>query len=161
MIRKYVDSDFEILTSWISNSDILFQCAGTDFSYPLTDLQLIAYKILHPDRIFYLYLDNDSNPIGIGEIIPQVNNIPRLGRLLIGNHKNRNKGIGTHFIKLLIQECIHLYNSDSVDLYVWENNDSAIKCYQKVGFNFTENSSFYIYHNNIEFKILEMSIKLK
>lgn len=161
MIRRYTESDFEILTSWISNSDILFQCAGNDFSYPLTELQLMAYQILHPDRNFYLCLDNESNPLGIGEIISQESKNPRLGRLLIGNQENRNVGIGTHFVNLLILECIYTYNPEYVDLYVWENNISAIKCYQKVGFEFTKVPSFCITNNDQDYLILNMSIKLK
>ena len=39
-LRKYQDSDFSLLAQWVTSPDLLFQFAGTDFSFPLTQNQL-------------------------------------------------------------------------------------------------------------------------
>ncbi len=161
MIRKYNESDFELLESWITNSDLLFQFAGTDFQFPLTKLQITNYQILNSNRIFYIFTNDDGIEIGFGEIIPQENSNPRLGRLLIGNNQLRNKGFGKQFVCELIEECKVIFNPKAVDLYVWGENKSAIKCYENVGFEFTKDISFNITHNIIEFPIRKMSYLMK
>lgn len=156
---KYSSNYFSILQSWVTDPDLLFQFAGSDFRFPLTTGQLINYEAGHPDRSFYMCLD-EGKPIAFGEIIPQQNGVPRLGRLLVGGENSRGKGLGVRFIKLLIEECKRLYHPPSVELYVLDDNRQAIRCYQKCGFDFLPGQSIKILYNGRDFAGLKMAIGL-
>ncbi|RQP17052.1 MAG: GNAT family N-acetyltransferase, partial [Parapedobacter sp.] len=89
----------------------------------------------YPDRRMYMAWVKEQ-PMAFGEIIPQDNGRPRLGRILVGNPAIRGMGIGARFITALVDECGRLYDCDAVELNVWDENISAIRCYEKVGFVF-------------------------
>jgi len=155
MIRLYEPADFETLASWVTDADMLFQFAGTEFSFPLTEGQVLAYQAKYPDRHFYMgYIDGVC--FSFGEIIPQENSGPRLGRLLIGDPGKRGLGLGMFFIHDLIEECERLYHAKLIELYVWENNIAAVKCYTKIGFDFVVIDPFKIVHNGEEYNLLKM-----
>ncbi|MCO4293182.1 GNAT family N-acetyltransferase [Solitalea sp. MAHUQ-68] len=158
MLKVFTDNDFDQLKSWITDAEILFQFAGSEFTFPISKDQLIKYSVKNPDRKFYMgYLDNGV-AYAFGEIIPQENNSYRLGRLLVGNPNERGKGLGSRFVNELVDECKHCYNASGIDLYVWEGNKAAIKCYQKVGFAFTNDAPFSIFFNRKEFVINKMTL---
>jgi RimJ/RimL family protein N-acetyltransferase len=77
-----------------------------------------------------------GDPFGFGEIIPQKDNVPRLGRLLIGDVALRGKGLGKKLVQLLIDECRKNFNTNTIELYVLSDNIPAIRCYKALGFNF-------------------------
>lgn len=134
MIKSYTSSDFDTIASWVTDEELLLQFAGTDFTYPLTRQQLNDYQILHPDRRFYMAYLPDQAPFAFAEIIPQESGNPRLARVLVGKPSMRGQGLGRQFIALLLEEIRLRYQSTAVDLYVWEKNNAAIKCYESVGF---------------------------
>ncbi len=156
-ITKYSILYFNFLSRWITDANLLFQFAGTDFSFPITELQLIGYQKNHPNRNFYIGLNTVNEPVAFGEIIPQGNNIPRIGRLLIGNPQERGKGFGTSFIHLLLAECKALFQTKTVELFVLENNLPAVHCYRKIGFQFLPNQSWKVSHNQQNFVLLKMA----
>jgi len=134
MLKVYTCSDFKKLQSWVTDCEILLQFSGTDFSYPLQEQQFSKYQEIHPDRTFYLGYLPDNTAFAFGEIIPQEDNVPRLGRILIGKSELRGKGLGRYFVRLLLEQCRSLYNCEYAELFVWSENFTAIKCYQSVGF---------------------------
>lgn len=157
MLKPYANTDFKLLKSWVTDADLLFQFAGTDFHYPITEQQITVYKARNPDRHFYIgYYDDEA--AAFGEIIPQQNAAFRLGRLIVGNPQLRGKGLGYRFVKDLVDECRGTFHAKVVDLFVWEENYSAIRCYQKAGFSFTDEPSFLLQYNNKQFTIHKMSL---
>lgn len=158
MIRPYEPTDFHLLENWVTDPDILFLFAGTEFSYPITQEQIINYQAKRPDRRFYLGFTEDNIPFAFGEIIPQEDNTQRVGRLLVGDPALRGKGLGSYFVKQLIAECIRLYNTPRVDLYVWENNQPAIRCYKSIGFNFVDVEPYVMMREGKQYNLLKMSI---
>ena len=160
MLKPYENTDFKLLQSWITDGDMLFRFAGTEFSYPITEDQILSYQGKYPERHFYVGYIDDSKPFSFGEIIPQDGGIPRLGRLLIGDPGLRDKGLGVFFVKLLIDECKKLFGTKAVELYVSDNNIPAIKCYKSAGFKFMEIPSFVLVHNNKEYNIVKMRLDI-
>lgn len=156
-ITKYSPAYFDFLSRWITNANLLFQFAGTDFSHPITEAQIINYQHKNPDRHFYIGLNETENPVAFGEIIPQENNIPRLGRLLIGNPADRGKGFGASFITLLLGMCKEHFKTNTVELFVLENNLPAIKCYQKIGFEFLAGQTWEVCHNQHNYMLHKMA----
>ncbi len=156
LITKYQHIHFKFLSRWITNPDLLFQFSGTTFSYPITENQLNKYQFENPDRSFYIGLNAAAEPVAFGEIIPQETSIPRIGRLLTGDPANRGKGYGTSFIRLLLQECKLQFQTKTVELFVLEDNLSAIKCYQKIGFEFLSGQSWTVNHNEQDYLLQKM-----
>jgi RimJ/RimL family protein N-acetyltransferase len=155
-LTKYSPVYFNFLSKWITSPDLLFQFAGTTFSYPITENQIANYQQENPDRSFYIGL-NDDKPVAFGEIIPQENHIPRLGRLLIGNPDERGKGFGTSFIHLLLEECQRNFQTKTVELFVLEDNIPAIKCYQKIGFQFLPGQTWEVNHQQQNYVLYKMA----
>ncbi len=135
ILRRFEEADFAWLQGWVTSPELLFQFSGEHFSYPLSLKQLEEYRAEHPDRHMYTaWLE--EHPIAFGEIIPQDNGLPRLGRILVGNPAMRGRGLGVRFIMALVEECKRLYVCNAVELNVWDENTPAIRCYEKAGFVF-------------------------
>jgi RimJ/RimL family protein N-acetyltransferase len=136
MLRPFTVSDFPQLSQWVNSEELLLQFSATTFPYPLSYPDMETYMQANPDRQFYMISDTQFGDYGFGEIIPQAGNVPRLGRLLIGEPSLRGKGLGRKMILLLLDECRNVHSSTGAELHVLTDNQSAIKCYQSIGFSF-------------------------
>jgi RimJ/RimL family protein N-acetyltransferase len=153
-LEIFLPEDFARLKSWISSKEGLLQFAGTNFTFPLTDEQL-ARHIAEPKRKVYKIILNSTNAcIGHGEIYMDA--IPRLGRILIANEENRNRGYGKLIIKQLMQICFSEANVMSIDLNVYDWNHRAISCYEKMGFKINSEISSSIEVNGKTWVALNM-----
>ncbi|HEX8376337.1 MAG TPA: GNAT family protein [Pedobacter sp.] len=157
MLKVFEDSDFPLLESWITDADLLLQFSGTDFNYPITLSQLIDYKFLYPERKFYIGYTPENIPFAFGEIIPQNNSIPRLGRVLIGDPSLRGRGHGKYFTQLLVDECKLRFSTSVVELLVWNENKAAINCYRAIGFVYCAEKEKTLVVNNRSFDIHRMT----
>lgn len=159
-LSKLTHRDFETFKSWITSEEELVQFAGTYFTYPLTDEQLHNY-INDPQRkVFKVILKETDEVIGNIELNLE-NEIPRLSRLIIGNKNYRGKKIGKQIILKLLEIAFLNYATDLIDVYVYDWNLTAMKCYEKVGFEETPEES---YSHEMNFKIwtaINMSITKK
>lgn len=91
--------------------------------------------------------------------IDRINRKCTLG-IFIGDEKNRKKGYGTEALTLLLKYSFDFQNMHSVDLKVFSFNESAIKCYEKVGFKKCgiRHESYFLegkYYDEINMEILE------
>lgn len=149
----------QTLINWITDEETMLKFAGIGFHYPLTQEQLNQYLTKYPDRILYLALDDQKNPVGYGEIIPQGEHSARLGHLIIGESQKRGLGLGQKLIAALNKEAKSHLQIKMMDLFVLEGNTPAINCYLKSGFNFIPNN-FSISHKDQTYQILKMTIVL-
>jgi RimJ/RimL family protein N-acetyltransferase len=161
MLKPYTHTDFELLQSWITDGDMLFRFAGTEFSYPIDENQILNYQAKYPERRFYMGHTEEGMPFSFGEIIPQDDGNPRLGRLLIGDPGLRGKGLGVYFVKLLIDECVKLSDPNAVELYVSDSNVPAIQCYKRAGFRLLDLPPFVLVHNNVAHNIVKMRLTIE
>lgn len=134
MIRKYEPQDFKYLNSWIPDAELLLMFSGPLWTFPLTPEQIEKHQEKFPFKQLYVGLTAENTPYAIGELIWNEPNSPRLGRLLIGDPNQRGKGLGTVFIRELMDEFIKQLNPETICLFVFDENISAIKCYEKIGF---------------------------
>lgn len=160
MLKKYTGDDFKMLNSWITDEEILFRFSGPDWTFPLTEEDINIHILKYPFRQFYIGYDNDGKPYAFGQIIWNENNSPRLGRLLIGDPGKRGKGMGQKFVKELISECRNIIPNGDIHLFVYEDNISAIKCYEKVGFTFNGDTNLTLIHNDKTLHILKMTLNM-
>lgn len=141
MLERFDLDKFYVLESWIPDEDLLFQFGGDMLRYPMTIMQMKDLIFRFPEREYYYGKDDSGNYYAYGEIIPQEEkNVPRLGRILIGDPARRGQGLGRKFIEELIQQCISDFDAIAIELYVLSDNDPAIRSYQKIGFEFKSDS---------------------
>jgi RimJ/RimL family protein N-acetyltransferase len=158
-LEKFTENDFDNLISWITTEEDLIQFAGTIFSYPLSKEQLHKY-IENPNvNAFKVLYDGESAPIGHAEIFLPNNNVPRLCRILIGNKNYRGKGLGEQIVRELLKICFDKFNSDRVELNVYDWNASAIKTYEKVGFKVNPENKRIILVNSKSWTSVNMFIE--
>ena len=89
----------EFLLKEVDTRDLLAQCAGTTFSFPLTKGEIISY--LEKDTIYPFVLTEQDSILGYGDLLIEPDREIRLCRLLIGK-AHRHKGLG----KILVQRLV-------------------------------------------------------
>jgi len=124
-LEKFTKDDFDRFISWIDSEEELIQFAGPLFTYPLSHQQKKS-----PYRI---RLIETNEIIGHCELNFE-NELPRLSRILIGEKRLRNKGIGVCVLHQMIHLIFTTTTHTSVDLSVFDWNHNAIACYEKIGF---------------------------
>ncbi|MCZ0704343.1 RimJ/RimL family protein N-acetyltransferase [Natronobacillus azotifigens] len=139
----FKESDFATLVEWNENTspEFLMQWAGPEFTYPLTEEQLVNYikGVNHPGANRYLYqaVDEDSGQV-IGHLaivnIDYEQNSARIAKVIVGNPEARGKGYGKQMISLALKICFEELQMHRVTLGVFDFNQGALNCYQQVGF---------------------------
>lgn len=146
------------LISWIKDEEALMQFAGPAYKYPLT-LEQIDETLKEKNRYTFKIVEESTNKtIGHAQAVLD-NNTVRLGRLLVGEPNLRGKGYGQLAVKALLQFAFNFSNVDHVELNVFDWNISAIKCYEKVGFERSSGQPEERTVNGKSWKIIKMEIK--
>lgn len=158
-LRKFTNHDINLLISWVTSPELLFQFAGHSWQFPLDDEELSVYFSFNKDRQAYIMEDEGFQGIGFGEIIYDDNPSPRLGRLIIGASEKRGQGYGSEMVRLMVEECVKCYNPEIVHLFVLENNEPAIRCYLKCGFEM-QPDTFIHFGDDIREKAVLMTLTL-
>lgn len=154
---KLQTADFPVFKSWIKNESELMQFAGPIFNFPLTDAQLDNY-INDKQRISLKVVSLETNDmIGHCELNFE-NPMPRLSRVLIGDEKYRNKGLGKKIVNKMLTKLFIDSNFEQADLNVFDWNEGAIKCYQGVGFQFNPAVFYKHLQNGVTWTALNMTV---
>lgn len=133
--------DFNQLIRWIDSPEFLLQWGGPHFDYPLNESQLekyienanrdtsdtLVYKVIHKET------GNVIGHISLGKI-DRKNKSARIGKVLVGEKNLRGQGIGSLMVKELLKIAFEELKLHRVSLGVFDFNESAIACYEKVGF---------------------------
>ncbi len=137
-LRPFERGDFDRLISWIATPEALSEWAGGFFAGPLDDARLARYLEGADDpearrRIFTAMADDRAiGHIELSHIWPRLSG--RLSRALIGDPRERGKGLGTAMVRALATLAFADYAFDRIDLGVSDRNGAAIACYQRAGF---------------------------
>jgi RimJ/RimL family protein N-acetyltransferase len=126
--------DFPLIRPWIDPR--VFRI----FHEPIDDAQLsrllTKYENERPTSLgFRIVRSSDSEVIGlIHATIDRQNNLAHIGQIIVGDPRLRRIGIGTASLVQLLRMCFNELGLHRVQLFVDEDNLSAIACYKKVGF---------------------------
>lgn len=103
-------------------------------------------------------LENDKLIGGCG--IERINNINRTGTIgiFIGEKQEREKGIGTEAIRLLLDYSFNYLNLHNIKLDVLSFNERAIACYKKCGFKECGRRRESYYLNGKYYDVISMDI---
>ena len=141
LIKK---EDLYKIVEWNRNKSAndLVQWAGPLYEYPLTLSQVEKYFLDEKNKevvdtyIYKIISISTEEIIGTVELreVDRENKIARVCRFLIGEEKERGRGIGALALKEILRSGFEDREFEKITLGVFDFNKGAVRCYEKVGF---------------------------
>lgn len=138
-LRTYQPSDAAVITSWLKSEYLMRQwCADRYERYPVTPEDMNVYHAKYIDGQHSHALTMTDGDVIVGYItlrIPADNpSEQRLGFVVVDDSKRR-RGLGKALVTMAVKYAFETLGAMKVSLGVFENNPSAIRCYEAVGFH--------------------------
>ncbi len=138
-LEPFTQQDFKRMIAWIDSNETLITIAGHYFSFPLTEDQLERYLNDANSYSFNVIDIEENHVIGHAEIIRSGDNNFKVDKLII-DPSGRGKGVGQQVMNELVNYAFTQLQATTIELYVFEQNKAAIRCYEKTGFVIGTNS---------------------
>ncbi len=156
-LRPYIKTDAPIILSWIKGRRAFRQWSADRYpTYPPTTEDMDAQ---YSDNHIFPFTAIDDREELVGHLILRYPDpskaIIRLGFVIIDDQQ-RGKGYGKQMVELAIRKARNEYGAKKITLGVFENNPSALHCYESVGFKIMSEASYII--DGEEWKSLEMEL---
>ncbi|WP_113927652.1 GNAT family protein [Bacillus sp. P14.5] len=140
-LSYFTENDFEQLIGWFSSKKEYIQWGGGGFGYPLTRENLHSHiekaNQENSEKRIYKVIEKASGK-AVGHIslesIDRENHSARVCRVLVGDESIRGKGVGKAMMEEILKVAFDELGLHRVSLGVYNFNHSAIKCYEKAGF---------------------------
>src|SRR5438128_1653044 len=129
-LEKFDRDGYAALISWVDSEETLMQFAGPLYSYPLTPAQLdeslsdpnrTAFSIVYGEAGGSILHAEEHKSIGHAEIYYSESSA-KLGRILIGDERQRGKGLGQQIMHLLLDLAFARPGIEMVELNVFDWN---------------------------------------
>ena len=142
-LEYFTEQDFGQLIRWIDTEDLKINWSGPLFSFPVTEEDLKWYiqdsnDPSESEVLIYKAVDRPSGET-IGHIslgsISRKNRSARISRVLVGQTCSRGKGYCGKIIREILKVGFDELHLHRISLGVYQPNQAAIKCYQRVGFS--------------------------
>ena len=138
-LRPYQPSDAAVITSWLKSEYLMRQwCADRYERYPVTPGDMNAYFERHIDgqRARALTMTDGDDIAGYITLRTPADNPAeqRLGFVIVDDSK-RSRGLGKALVSMAVRYAFETLGAAKVSLGVFENNPSAIHCYEAAGFH--------------------------
>jgi ribosomal protein S18 acetylase RimI-like enzyme len=130
-LRVSKDSDIQELKSWFETDHELRDWAGPNLQLPCTSASF-SRDIFNPAYVSYSLFDAQNKLVAFGQCYERIGRC-HLARLVVAPLK-RGQGIAAELIEKLSRQGCQQLAVLEVSLFVYESNTSAIKAYEKVGF---------------------------
>jgi RimJ/RimL family protein N-acetyltransferase len=135
-LRPYCERDAAALATWASSPDELLQWAGTIFTFPLDERQLLAYAAGADEhrRLFSALGVSDRRVLGYAElkILPE-DSLGKIGRVAVAPQA-RGQRVATQMLSWLTALAFQELGLGRLELLVFSFNTPAIACYRRAGF---------------------------
>ena len=139
-LHPFVRSDIETLIDWIDSPEFLMQWGGPKLSYPLDRPQmeeiLLGSEGPEPaSLLFKAICSTCKQTVGHIELcnIDRNNKSARVCRALLGPKSLRGAGMGAEMMRMVLQIGFEQLRLHRIELAVFDFNETAIACYEKVG----------------------------
>jgi len=163
VLEPFTSADFGRLITWIPDAEFLMQWGGPVFHWPLDERQLELYLAgaegpAAERAVFRARLSNgasaetgqdsggptdpraDAEPadhvvghVELNHLDPE-NGTATLSRVLIGPPAQRGRGHGASMVEAAVEFGFGGIGLHRIDLGVFDFNQAAIRCYERVGF---------------------------
>ena len=126
--------DVEIFTQWLNDIEVTQYLQLHFQNISISSEKEVVEKLAKSHNYVIVDLKEDK-PIGVCGF-SSINNIYRTAEvgIFIGDKTFHNKGYGTEALSLLIDYAYQSLNLYNIMLFVYEDNQRAIKCYENIGF---------------------------
>ena len=150
-LRPYKACDAQIITTWLKDEYTFRQWSADRYEkYPITPDDMNSYydRDKNNEQIWGMTAFDQTGVVGHFTMrFPNSNSFDeiRLGFVIIDD-KRRGKGDGKEMLSLAIQYAFDFVKVKKISLGVFENNQTAINCYESCGFKKVklENSESYL-----------------
>lgn len=138
-IRLYQPSDAAVITSWLKSEYLMRQwCADRYEHYPVTPEDMNRYyeRYIDGQRSLAFTMVNGNDIVGYITLRTPTDDPAeqRLGFVIVDDSK-RGRGLGKALVSMAIKYAFETLEATKVSLGVFENNPSAIHCYEAAGFH--------------------------
>ena len=139
-LRPFTKSDIGQLINRVDSEEFLVQWAGSGLSHPLHEEQLgnlvLSTDGVEPRPIAFTVVDAEGGAIGHIQLsnIDRENRSAGVARVLVGPKSLRGKGLGTEIMRAVLKVGFEKLGLHRIYLHVYDFNQAAIRCYEKVGF---------------------------
>ena len=160
-LRPFTISDAPIILSWIKDKTAFRKWSADRYStFPPKPEDMVAQY--DSDVIFpFTAIDDEGNVVGhIMLRYPDPSKtVIRLGFVIVDDNL-RGKGYGKQMLQLAIQKAKNVFGAKKITLGVFDNNPSALHCYESVGFQVIGTDSYFIDGEEWTEKEMEITIEL-
>lgn len=137
-LRTYQLSDATVIASWLKSEYLMRQwCADRYERYPVTPEDMNAYheRYIDGQRSRALTMTDGDDIVGYITLrIPADDSTEqRLGFVIVDDSK-RGCGLGKALVSMAVKYAFETLEATKVSLGVFENNPSAVHCYESAGF---------------------------
>lgn len=165
MIRLayFTKDDFSQLINWINSEDLLKHWAGDLFRFPLNEDSLDWYladtNVPGTSEAFiFKAVDEDTGEV-VGHIslggLSEKNRSARISRVYAAS---RGKGVCQQMVRAVLAFAFDELHLHRVSLGVYDDNPSALRCYEKAGLR-VEGVNRDVFHYNGEWwSMIEMAM---
>jgi RimJ/RimL family protein N-acetyltransferase len=133
LLLPFRPEDFDQLIAWITDEKLLVTIAGSDFRFPVDKEQLGAYLQLKNSYAFRVVEAETCKSIGHAQLIALGEQKYKIDKLIIGDASTRGKGFGKAVVQALLSKAFDSLEAESVELLVFDWNESAIRTYRSCG----------------------------
>lgn len=138
-LRPYQPSDAAVITSWLKSEYLMRQwCADRYEHYPVTPEDMNTYhaKYIDGQRSRALTMTDGDDIVGYITLRTPAGYPAeqRLGFVIVDDSK-RGRGLGKALVSMAVNYAFEELGAKKVSLGVFENNPSAIHCYEASGFH--------------------------
>ncbi len=136
-LRRHVQENYPLYARWYGDEEIWHLT-----SWSAEPMQWAAVERLFEDRkkspgddSFAIHREDEEEPIGVISLtnISETKASAELS-VIVGDEKDRDKGLGTEAIRVLLRYAFEDLELERVGLSVFEFNELAISAYEKLGF---------------------------
>jgi RimJ/RimL family protein N-acetyltransferase len=136
-LRRHDPADYPLYARWYGDEEIWRLT-----SWAPQPLRQSEAERLFEDReksstedSFAIYREDGEEPIGVISLtnINEANASAELS-IIVGEERDRNEGLGTEAIRVILRYAFEELGLESVGLSVFEFNEPAVQAYEKLGF---------------------------
>jgi ribosomal protein S18 acetylase RimI-like enzyme len=123
-------SDVDVLMRWFPTADAIAQWGGPRFRFPFTRQTFLedCHWTAMPSRV----LRHGSDLLAFGQFYERYDRI-NLARLAVAPDR-RGEGHGGRLVRALLDESKRHLDNREYSLFVYRDNEAALRCYRAVGF---------------------------
>ena len=138
-LRPYQPSDAAVITSWLKSEYLMRQwCADRYERYPVTPEDMNRYyeRYINGQRSHALIMTDGDDIVGYITLRTPADDSTeqRLGFVIVDDSR-RGCGLGKALVSMAVKYAFETLGAKKVSLGVFENNPSAIHCYEAAGFH--------------------------